>query len=57
MCRPPSTLPARIYLPNLPHNPSWWKVNPTGAPIMIIALTSDIYGRGQMYDAADSVIK
>ena len=49
---------ARASLPsNLPHNPSWWKVNPTSAPIMIIALTSDIYGRGQMYDAADSIIK
>lgn len=49
---------ARANLPaNLPHNPSWWKVNPTGAPILIIALTSDIYGRGQMYDAADSIIQ
>ncbi len=49
---------ARADLPsNLPHNPSWWKVNPTNAPIMILALTSDIYGRGQMYDAADSIIK
>jgi multidrug efflux pump len=49
---------ARANLPaNLPHNPSWWKVNPSGAPVMIIALTSDIYGRGQMYDAADSIIK
>ena len=49
---------ARANLPsNLPHNPSWWKVNPAGAPVMIIALTSGIYGRGQMYDAADSIIK
>jgi multidrug efflux pump len=49
---------ARAYLPsNLPRNPSWWKVNPSGAPVMIIALTSDIYGRSQMYDAADSVIE
>jgi multidrug efflux pump len=49
---------ARANLPsNLPHNPSWWKVNPASAPIMILALTSDIYGRGQMYDAADSIIK
>ncbi|HEX3628741.1 MAG TPA: efflux RND transporter permease subunit [Verrucomicrobiae bacterium] len=49
---------ARANLPsNLPRNPSWWKVNPSGAPVMIIALTSDIYGRGAMYDAADSVIK
>src|SRR5580692_411768 len=49
---------ARANLPaNLPHNPSWWKVNPANAPIMILALTSDIYGRGQMYDAADSIIQ
>jgi multidrug efflux pump len=49
---------ARANLPaNLPHNPSWWKVNPASAPIVILALTSGIYGRGQMYDAADSIIK
>lgn len=49
---------ARANLPsNLPHNPYWWKVNPSGAPILIIAMTSDIYGRGQMYDAADSIIQ
>jgi multidrug efflux pump len=49
---------ARANLPaNLPHNPSWWKVNPASAPIMILALTSDIYGRGQMYEAADSIIQ
>lgn len=49
---------ARANLPsNLPHNPSWWKVNPANAPIMIIALTSDMYGRSQMYDAADSIIE
>jgi multidrug efflux pump len=48
---------ARANLPsNLPHNPYWWKVNPANAPVMILALTSDIYGRGQMYDAADSII-
>ena len=49
---------ARAYLPsNLPTNPSWRESNPANAPIMIIALTSDIYGRGQMYDAADSIIE
>lgn len=49
---------ARAYLPaNLPTNPSWRKSNPANAPIMIIALTSAIYGRGQMYDAADSIIE
>jgi multidrug efflux pump len=48
---------ARANLPaNLPENPSYRKWNPANAPIMIIALTSDIYGRGKMYDAADSII-
>ena len=48
---------ARANLPaNLPNNPSYRKWNPANAPIMIIALTSDIYDRGQMYDAADSII-
>src|SRR5277367_840235 len=37
---------ARSYLPaNLPSNPTYRKVNPADAPIMIIALTSDIYDR------------
>ena len=48
---------ARAYLPsNLPSNPSYHKVNPANAPIMILALTSDIYDRGQMYDAATNVL-
>ena len=48
---------ARANLPaNLPENPTWRKWNPANAPIMIIALTSDIYDRGKMYDAADSII-
>ena len=39
---------ARSYLPaNLPSNPTYRKVNPADAPIMILALTSDIYDRGQ----------
>jgi multidrug efflux pump len=49
---------ARSYLPaNLPGNPGWRKVNPSDAPIMIIALTSDIFTRGQMYDTASSVMQ
>ncbi|MFY9531782.1 MAG: multidrug efflux RND transporter permease subunit [Candidatus Acidiferrales bacterium] len=48
---------ARSYLPaNLPANPSYRKVNPADAPIMIIALTSDIYDRGRLYDAASTVM-
>ena len=49
---------ARSYLPaNLPSNPTWRKVNPADSPIMIIALTSSIYSKGQMYDIASSVMQ
>ncbi len=49
---------ARANLPaNLPSNPSYRKVNPADAPIMIIALTSDIYDRGALYDAASTIIE
>jgi multidrug efflux pump len=49
---------ARANLPStLPQNPSYRKVNPADAPIMIIALTSDIYSRGQLYDAASTIIQ
>ncbi|MGH7941132.1 MAG: efflux RND transporter permease subunit, partial [Limisphaerales bacterium] len=49
---------ARAYLPsNLPSNPTYRKWNPANAPIMIIALTSANYDRGQIYDAADSIIE
>src|SRR6202012_3599443 len=48
---------ARGNLPsNLPSNPSYRKVNPSDSPIMIIALTSDIYSKGQMYDSASTVL-
>ncbi|HEV8520532.1 MAG TPA: efflux RND transporter permease subunit [Burkholderiales bacterium] len=40
----------------MPSNPSYRKVNPADAPIMIISLTSDMYDRGQMYDAASTII-
>jgi multidrug efflux pump len=49
---------ARAYLPaNLPSNPTYRKVNPADAPIMILALTSDIYDRGQLYDDASTIIQ
>ncbi|HKD69400.1 MAG TPA: multidrug efflux RND transporter permease subunit [Candidatus Binataceae bacterium] len=48
---------ARSQLPtSLPQNPTYRKVNPADAPIMIIALTSSIKDRGQMYDAASSIL-
>ena len=46
------------YLPaNLPSNPTYRKVNPADAPIMIIALTSDIYDQGKLYDAASTILQ
>src|SRR5439155_8649074 len=46
---------ARGQLPaNLPSNPNWRKVNPADAPIMILAMTSDVMTQPQMYDAGDS---
>jgi multidrug efflux pump len=49
---------ARTYLPaNLPANPTYRKVNPSDAPIMIIALTSDKYDAGKLYDVASTVIQ
>ncbi len=48
---------ARGNLPgNLPSNPTYKKVNPADAPILIIALTSDTVSRGRMYDAASSIL-
>ena len=48
---------ARTYLPaNLPANPTYRKVNPADAPIMILALTSGVYSSGSMYDAASTVL-
>ncbi len=48
---------ARTYLPaNLPGNPTYRKVNPADAPIMILALTSDKYGPDKLYDVASTVI-
>jgi multidrug efflux pump len=49
---------ARANLPsNLPNNPTYRKVNPADAPIMILALTSPVYDRGQLYDAASTIIQ
>jgi len=49
---------ARGDLPaNLPSNPTYRKVNPSDAPIMILALTSDTVGKPQMYDAASSILQ
>ena len=49
---------ARGQLPaNLPSNPNYRKVNPADAPIMILAITSDIYDKAHMYDVATSILQ
>lgn len=47
---------ARAALPSMPSNPSYRKVNPAGAPIMILSITSNILDRAQLYDAASTVL-
>ena len=49
---------ARTYLPaNLPQNPSYRKVNPADAPIMILSLTSDKYDVTYLYDQASTILE
>src|SRR6266545_6813072 len=49
---------ARTLLPTgLPSNPTYRKVNPADAPIMILGLTSQTMTQGQMYDAAATVLQ
>ncbi|GAB7203637.1 hypothetical protein OS21_01260 [Dickeya oryzae] len=48
---------AQSLLPsNMPSRPYYRKVNPSDAPIMIITLTSDTYGPGQLYDYASTQV-
>ena len=48
---------ARSYLPiNLPSNPTYRKVNPSDAPILILALTSDTANKAAMYDVGSTII-
>ena len=48
---------SRALLPTgMPSNPTYRKVNPADSPVMILALTSDTLTRGQMYDAASTVL-
>jgi multidrug efflux pump len=47
---------ARSTLPSMPSNPAWRKVNPSGAPIMILSVTSNVLTRTQLYDAASTVL-
>jgi multidrug efflux pump len=48
---------ARADLPtSLRSNPTYRKVNPADAPVLILALTSGTLTRGQIYDAATNVL-
>ncbi|HEX3917210.1 MAG TPA: efflux RND transporter permease subunit [Caulobacteraceae bacterium] len=49
---------ARIDLPaTLKANPTYRKINPADAPIMVIALTSATKTPGQIYDAASNIVQ
>ncbi|MFZ0951277.1 MAG: multidrug efflux RND transporter permease subunit [Candidatus Sulfotelmatobacter sp.] len=48
---------ARSQLPsNLPSNPTYRKINPADAPILILALTSDTVRVARLYDTSDSIL-
>jgi multidrug efflux pump len=42
---------------NLPTNPTYRKVNPADAPILILTMTSKTKSRGQMYDLASNILQ
>jgi multidrug efflux pump len=49
---------ARIDLPSsLRSNPTYRKLNPSDAPVMILALTSDTLTAGQIYDSASTIMQ
>src|SRR5262249_15535421 len=48
---------ARVDLPSsLRQNPTYRKVNPADAPIMVLALTSDTLRQAEVYDAASTIL-
>src|SRR6516164_3221822 len=48
---------ARGQLPaNLPSNPTYRKVNPADAPILILSMTSDVIPLPKIYDSANSIL-
>jgi multidrug efflux pump len=47
---------ARSILPSLPSNPTYRNVNPSGAPILILSISSEELSRPQLYDVASSVL-
>ncbi|MBF8729858.1 efflux RND transporter permease subunit [Pseudomonas guariconensis] len=36
--------------------PTYKKINPSQAPIMVLSLTSDVLSKGQLYDMADTIL-
>lgn len=49
---------ARSYLPsNLPSSPTYRKINPSDAPILILSLTSETVSKAIMYDAASTILQ
>ncbi len=49
---------ARADLPtDLPTNPTYRKINPADAPILILTMTSKTKTRGQMYDLASNILQ
>ena len=49
---------ARADLPtNMPTNPTYRKINPADAPILILTLASKTKTRGQMYDLASNILQ
>ena len=48
---------ARTMLPSsLRNNPTYNKVNPSSAPVMVLALTSSVASQGRLYDLASTVL-
>jgi multidrug efflux pump len=49
---------ARVDLPtSLRSNPTYRKINPADAPVLILALTSDTLTGGQIYDSASTIMQ
>src|ERR1019366_8124539 len=51
------TRPGADRQTNMPTNPTYHKINPADAPILILTLTSKTKTRGQMYDAASNILQ
>ena len=48
---------ARGILPSgLPSNPTYRKVNPADAPVMILTMISDVLTPGEIYDSASTIV-